>query len=69
MLENLTKGFKERYKPRTTARWASLFVHNRVESIHTVAQYLQNLLPNARIAVAHGQMNENEQKKLCTILQ
>ena len=40
------------------------FVHNRVESIHTVAQYLQNLLPNARIAVAHGQMNENELEKI-----
>ncbi len=40
------------------------FVHNRVESIYTVAQYLQNLLPNARIAVAHGQMNENELEKI-----
>ncbi len=40
------------------------FVHNRVESIHTVAQYLQSLLPNARIAVAHGQMNENELEKI-----
>jgi len=40
------------------------FVHNRVESIHTVAEYLQNLLPNARIAVAHGQMNETELEKI-----
>jgi len=40
------------------------FVHNRVESIFTVAQYLQNLLPNARIAVAHGQMKENELEKI-----
>ncbi len=40
------------------------FVHNRVESIFAVHQYLQNLLPNARIAVAHGQMNENELEKI-----
>ncbi len=40
------------------------FVHNRVESIFTVAQYLENLLPNARIAVAHGQMKENELEKI-----
>ncbi len=40
------------------------FVHNRVESIHTVADYLQNLLPNARIAVAHGKMNESELEKI-----
>ena len=40
------------------------FVHNRVESIYTVAEYLKNLLPNARIAVAHGQMNENELEKI-----
>lgn len=40
------------------------FVHNRVESIYTVAQYLEKLLPNTRIAVAHGQMNENELEKI-----
>jgi len=40
------------------------FVHNRVESIYTVYEYLQNLLPNARIAVAHGQMKDNELEKI-----
>ncbi len=40
------------------------FVHNRVESIHAVADYLQNLLPNARLAVAHGQMKETELEKI-----
>ncbi|MDH3293402.1 MAG: transcription-repair coupling factor [Acidimicrobiia bacterium] len=34
------------------------FVHNRVESIEKVANDLQNLVPEARIAVAHGQMDE-----------
>jgi len=34
------------------------FVHNRVQSIEKVATDLRNLVPEARIAVAHGQMDE-----------
>lgn len=34
------------------------FVHNRVQSIEKVANDLQNLVPEARIAIAHGQMDE-----------
>jgi transcription-repair coupling factor (superfamily II helicase) len=33
-------------------------VHNRVESIHTMAVYIQKLCPQLRVAVAHGQMAE-----------
>lgn len=33
------------------------FIHNRVESIYGVAEHLQKLVPHARIAVAHGQMD------------
>nr|WP_240977566.1 transcription-repair coupling factor [Planctomonas sp. JC2975] len=35
------------------------FVHNRVSSIQRVAAQLAELVPEARIAVAHGQMNEH----------
>ena len=35
------------------------FVHNRVESIDKVASDLRELVPEARIAVAHGQMSES----------
>ncbi|MGC9347673.1 MAG: transcription-repair coupling factor [Anaerolineae bacterium] len=35
------------------------YVHNRVESIQTVAVRLENLLPEAEIAIAHGQMRES----------
>ena len=35
------------------------FVHNRVESIDRVARRIGDLVPGARIAVAHGQMNES----------
>ena len=35
------------------------FVHNRVASIDRVAANISELVPDARIAVAHGQMNES----------
>ncbi|HWU46679.1 MAG TPA: transcription-repair coupling factor [Humibacter sp.] len=35
------------------------FVHNRVSSINRVAAKLAELVPEARIAVAHGQLNEH----------
>ena len=34
------------------------WVHNRVQSIETAASRLRQLVPEARIAVAHGQMDE-----------
>ncbi|MEZ5185221.1 MAG: transcription-repair coupling factor [Candidatus Nanopelagicales bacterium] len=34
------------------------FIHNRVESIHRVTSKLSELVPEARIAYAHGQMPE-----------
>ncbi|MEV5575698.1 transcription-repair coupling factor [Spirillospora sp. NPDC052269] len=40
------------------------FVHNRVRSINKVAAQIQQLVPEARIAVAHGQMNEHELEKV-----
>ena len=35
------------------------FVHNRVSSIGKVAARIAELIPEARVAVAHGQMNEH----------
>jgi transcription-repair coupling factor (superfamily II helicase) len=35
------------------------YIHNRVESISRAAARLQELVPEARIAVAHGQMGED----------
>ncbi len=34
------------------------FVHNRVQTINTLARRLENLVPEARLAIAHGQMPE-----------
>ena len=40
------------------------FVYNRVEDINQMAGYLKNLIPEARVAVAHGQMTERELEKV-----
>ncbi len=39
------------------------FVHNRVESIFSMAALVQRLVPTARIGVTHGQMGERELEK------
>ena len=36
------------------------FVHNRIESIHQTAAYLKELVPEANIVIAHGQMQAKE---------
>ncbi|MFN0197305.1 MAG: transcription-repair coupling factor [Planctomycetaceae bacterium] len=36
------------------------FVHNRVYNIKTIADRLQQIVPEARIGIGHGQMNEHE---------
>lgn len=39
------------------------YVHNRVSSIDKAAKRLRDLVPEARVAVAHGQMNEETLEK------
>ena len=36
------------------------FIHNRVETIESIAALVQKIVPNARVAIGHGQMNEKE---------
>jgi len=36
------------------------FIHNRVESIYSLATLVTKLVPRARVVVAHGQMGEKE---------
>src|SRR6266446_2910306 len=40
------------------------FIHNRVETIETIAALVQRLVPKARMAVGHGQMNEKEMERV-----
>ncbi len=36
------------------------FLHNEVETIHSMREKLEKILPEARIAIAHGQLRERE---------
>ncbi|HUQ18612.1 MAG TPA: transcription-repair coupling factor [Gemmatimonadaceae bacterium] len=36
------------------------FVHNRVETIESIAERVRHIVPRARVAVGHGQMRERE---------
>jgi transcription-repair coupling factor (superfamily II helicase) len=40
------------------------FVHNRVESIYSMGNLVTRLVPDAKIAVAHGQMSEDELERV-----
>ncbi len=40
------------------------FIHNRVETIESVAALVQKIVPNARVAIGHGQMNEKEMEQV-----
>ena len=42
------------------------YLHNRVKTIRSVARKLETLFPKLRIAVGHGQMNEDELEKVMT---
>ncbi len=39
------------------------FVHNRVKDIHAIAKKITNIVPEAKIAIGHGQLNETELEK------
>ena len=40
------------------------FVHNSVETIYSIATMIQETVPEARVAVAHGQMREGQLQKV-----
>ncbi len=40
------------------------FVHNRIQDIYKIADYIKKLLPGARLSVAHGQMKESELERI-----
>ncbi len=44
----------------------AFFVHNRVQSIALAAHRLQDLVPEARIAIAHGRMHEEKLEEVMT---
>ena len=48
-----------RSAPRWRAAARCIFVHNRVESIFSMGNLLQRLVPEARVVIGHGQMGED----------
>ena len=40
------------------------YVHNRVQDIEFVAEHVKDLVPEARVAIAHGQMDESRLEKV-----
>ncbi|PYT00414.1 MAG: transcription-repair coupling factor [Acidobacteria bacterium] len=40
------------------------FIHNRVETIDAIAALIQKIVPDARIAIGHGKMNEKEMEQV-----
>ncbi|HSR41838.1 MAG TPA: TRCF domain-containing protein, partial [Longimicrobiales bacterium] len=44
----------------------AFFLHNRVETIHTAAERVRRLVPDARVSVAHGQMSAHDLDEVMT---
>jgi transcription-repair coupling factor (superfamily II helicase) len=42
------------------------FVHNRVQGIERMADFIRNLVPGAKVGIAHGQLKENELEDVMT---
>lgn len=58
---NRDKGALRQLVERELAREGQVFwVHNRVQGLEQVAAYVRELVPHARVGMAHGQMGEKE---------
>jgi transcription-repair coupling factor (superfamily II helicase) len=42
------------------------FVHNRVQGIERMAEFVRNLVPEAKVGIAHGQLKEDEIEDVMT---
>ncbi len=45
----------------------AFFLHNRIDTIYTVAEEIRELIPEARIGIAHGQMAGGELDKIMRV--
>ncbi len=55
-----TKVIKDAIMNELSRNGQVFFVHNRVQNIGIIAKTIQELVPHARVAIAHGQMPERE---------
>ena len=45
----------------------AFFLHNRIDSLPEIAERLRGLVPRARFSEAHGQMDEGDLSRRCSI--
>ncbi|MDD5454736.1 MAG: transcription-repair coupling factor [Candidatus Ratteibacteria bacterium] len=55
---------KEAIKNEIARGGQVFFLHNRVENINQIADFVRNLIPDIRVEFAHGQMHEKELEKI-----
>lgn len=60
VLEHDTGVIAEALKRELRRGGQSYYIHNNIESIHSCAARIHERVPEARIAVAHGKMSEDE---------
>ena len=58
------RGVSEAIRRELLREGQVFYVHNRVQSIETVAAHVRDLVPEARVAVAHGQLDEGSLEKV-----
>jgi transcription-repair coupling factor (superfamily II helicase) len=54
------KVIKEAIEKELKRRGQVYYLHNRVENIGSVKNFLEDLLPNVKFGIAHGRLNEKE---------
>jgi transcription-repair coupling factor (superfamily II helicase) len=61
VVTSFSRGVIKEAIDRELARGGQVFfVHNRVQSLPSMTAFVQSLCPEARVAMAHGQMSERE---------
>jgi len=63
------KTIKEAVKTELKRKGQVYYLHNRVETIKTVENFLGNLVPTAKFGIAHGRLKEKELVKVMTDFQ
>ena len=59
-------GYRKRHQFELERGGQVYVVHNRVESIYSLANFMQKIGPKARVGVGHGQMGEKELESVMT---
>ncbi len=55
---------QEAVRQELARRGQVYFIHNRIETIHEIGARIRELVPEARVVIAHGQMRESELERI-----